>query len=106
MREPAGQRSPGVAPSAKMTRVQGSLMWALSRNSEWGRVTAVKAMLASPGPAVRVALRVGVPARLAEPLSLRASLGAKGRARQLATWKWVEGLARAPSEPKTSLLTE
>ena len=34
------------------------------------------------------------------------SLGAKGRAAQLATWKWSLRLATAPSSPKTSASTE
>ena len=39
--------------------------------------------------------------RLVEPVSCRASLGAKGRQAQLATWKCWERLARAPSSPKS-----
>ena len=68
-------------------------MWALSTSSVWGRVTWVREMLASPGLAVRVAVRAGLPACLVEPESLRESLGAKGREAQLATWKWEESLA-------------
>ena len=37
---------------------------------------------------VRVGVRAGLPARLVEPERLMASLGAKGRVAQLATWKW------------------
>ena len=36
----------GNWPSANWTRVQGFWRWAFSRNSEWGRVTATRAMLA------------------------------------------------------------
>ena len=75
-------------------------MWALSSSSAWGRVTAVAAMLASPGLAVRVAVRAGLPARLVAPESFRASLGAKGRAAQLATWKW--GARGSPAPPSVA----
>ncbi len=37
--------------------------------------------------------RAGLPACLVEPEKPMVSLGAKGRMRQLATWKWADGVA-------------
>ena len=38
----------------------------------------------------------GVAGRLVAPESFRASLGAKGRSAQLATWKWARGWPGRP----------
>src|SRR6478609_5790203 len=73
------------------------LMWALSRNSECGSVTAALAMLALPSGIVSVALKAGVPPRLVLPLRESFSFGLKASASQPATWKRTEGLAIAPS---------
>src|SRR6478609_4058520 len=74
-------------------------MWALSRNSDLGRVTWAAAMLASPGLAVRTAFRAGFWARLVPPLSESFNLGLKGRAAQPPSWKrWVSGAELPSSE--------
>ena len=65
--------------------MHGFWMWALSISSVGGRVTAVRETFASPGLVVRVAVRAGLPSRLVAPETLRLSLGAKPRVRQLAT---------------------
>ena len=52
-----------------------------------GRVTAVRAMLASPGLGGERRVQGGVAGALGGAGELRASLGAKGRLAQLATWK-------------------
>ena len=68
---------------ANWTLVQGLLMWALSRNSECGRVTETRATLAL-APAwgkVSSALSAGLPVCLVEPEIAMVSLGAKGRMR-------------------------
>ena len=76
---PAGQAS-----AANWTLVQTVRMWAWSRKADLGRVTWALAMLASPGLAVRVAIRAGFVARLVAPLRRRLSLGLKPRAAQAA----------------------
>ena len=99
----------GDLAALNWTRVQTVPMWALSRNSERGRMTWALAMLASPGLRRqdrfegRVLAALGA-AREAESLSL----GLKGRAAQSAAWKRVvtviglSSIAEAKSRPEPS----
>ena len=72
-------------------------MWALSRSSLCGSVTATRAMLAWPG----LPVRVGVQRRVAVVFGAAGysvvSFGANGSAPQLATWKRFARAAVAPS---------
>ena len=64
IKDPAGQSS-----AANSAALQGLCTWALSRNSEWGRRTARRARLASPGRALRTAWSAGFLARRVPPES-------------------------------------
>ncbi len=66
-------------------------MWALSRNSDWGRVTWAAAMLASPGLAVRVGGQGRVGGRLVA-LEVQRELRLEGQGGAAAD---LEGLLRA-----------
>ena len=92
---------PGVEPSANWTRVQGVLMWALSRNSEWGRVTAVRAMLASPGLGGEGRGEGGVAGVLGGAGEPEGELGGEGEMRAVGDLEVELRLASAPSLPKT-----
>ena len=63
--------------AASCGRVQTVPMWLWSRNSECGIVSAVRAMLASPLRAVRIAFSCGFLARLVGPNSCTFSFGLK-----------------------------
>src|SRR4051812_23911111 len=67
-------------------------MWAWSRKAAPGSLTWALAMLASPGRAVRLAIRRGWEVRLVLPFRVRESLGLNGSCEQPPTWKrWVSG---------------
>src|ERR1700729_717275 len=91
---------------ANWTRVQGLLMCSLSMISVDGRPTEVLAIPASPGPALRTAVRAGVCVRFMPPENRSASLGPNGIEPQLATWKCSARLATAPWSPVTLAVTE
>src|SRR4051812_12140219 len=70
-------------------------MCAWSRKAALGSFTRARAMLASPGFAVRLASRRGWEVRLVGPFRARESLGLKGRPAQPPTWKrWARGVIR------------
>src|SRR3954466_11542345 len=71
-------------------------MWPWSRKAALGSFTWARAMLASPGFAVRLARSRGWEVRLVGPLRARESSGLKGRPVQPPTWK---GLASGLDPP-------
>ncbi len=73
MIDPAGQ-----ALAANWGLVQTLPMWPLSSSRVAGIVTAVRAMLASPGSVLRVARRAGLPVRLVDPLQRQGELRREG----------------------------
>ena len=79
-----------------------------------GRCRAARLRAARPRPAScslrrawrsRVAWSAGCPRRLVPPLSFRLSFGPKARSAQLATWKWTDRPAAAPSSPPIAAST-
>src|SRR5215218_7649811 len=70
-------------------------MWDWSRNSECGRATWTRAVLAkAPWGKEAVALRAGLSLRLEPPFSRRVSLGLYSRRAQSAAWKyWLRAVA-------------
>src|SRR4051812_7173470 len=81
-------------------------MWSLSRISDDGIWTTVRAMFASFGLAVTSACSAGCPRRFDDPLTLSEILGPKARSVQLAAWKRIDGEASAPSSPTIFAPTE
>ena len=99
--EPDGHFSPGAEPSANCTRVQGFLMWALSRNSEWrqGDLGRGDVGFAGLGGEGRGEGRVAERAWWSRE-SLRASLGAKAQGRAAADLEALGERRRAARGPR------
>src|SRR5207342_2858735 len=80
-------------------------MWALSRKAALGSLTWARAIFASPGLAVRLAIRVGWEVRLVLPFSCRESLGLKGREEHSPTWKrWLSGVLWSSAEVRVPVI--
>src|SRR5215218_5596216 len=81
----------GQAPALNWTLVQGLLMCSLSMNSDFGRITVVLAMLASPLGALRTAFRAGLPVRFIFPFREIFSPGPKPSSPQSVALKPAAG---------------